>query len=247
MIRKFWWWNRSINYISFAISYLPMCQIGIDFGEDITSHGYTVNGTTFLGAYDCSGTDASLRVGNGDIGSWVEVTMNVLPNTDQVTLAWKTDWLGTAPRTVVYVEGINQGTINIQNCSFEEMVVTGLAANTVDGQIVVRLADETAGNGGDIQVNALQVTSSFIPPGATPSWSSIPAGFTKMNLYRFSLLTSLGAGIWIFILILVGYFLGDNAEVIKQNMNQINWIILIAVAILILIYIFLRKKITFSN
>jgi len=76
---------------------------------------------------------------------------------------------------------------------------------------------------------------------------SIPAGFTKMNLYRFSLFTSLGAGIWIFILILVGYFLGDNVEVIKQNMNQITWIILIAVAILILIYIFLRKKITFSN
>lgn len=36
MIRKFFYWNKSRDYISFELSYLPMCQIGIDFGEDIT-------------------------------------------------------------------------------------------------------------------------------------------------------------------------------------------------------------------
>lgn len=36
MIRKFFYWNKSRDYISFELGYLPMCQIGIDFGEDIT-------------------------------------------------------------------------------------------------------------------------------------------------------------------------------------------------------------------
>jgi hypothetical protein len=35
-IRKFFYWNNYRNYISFELGYLPMCQIGIDFGEDIT-------------------------------------------------------------------------------------------------------------------------------------------------------------------------------------------------------------------
>lgn len=36
MIRKFFYWNKSRDYVSFELGYLPMCQIGIDFGEDIT-------------------------------------------------------------------------------------------------------------------------------------------------------------------------------------------------------------------
>jgi len=70
---------------------------------------------------------------------------------------------------------------------------------------------------------------------------SIPAGFTKMNLFKFSLFTSLGAGIWVLILILIGYFLGDNTEVLKQNMNQITLIILISVFVLVIIYMLFRK------
>lgn len=33
-IRKFFYWNNLGNYLSFEIGYLPMCQIGIDFGQE---------------------------------------------------------------------------------------------------------------------------------------------------------------------------------------------------------------------
>jgi len=39
---------------------------------------------------------------------------------------------------------------------------------------------------------------------------SLPAGFVKMDLWKFSLFTTLGAGIWITALSLLGYLLGAN-------------------------------------
>ncbi|MBF0274507.1 MAG: DedA family protein [Nitrospinae bacterium] len=38
---------------------------------------------------------------------------------------------------------------------------------------------------------------------------SIPAGMAKMNIFKFSLYTSLGAGIWVTVLALCGWFLRD--------------------------------------
>ncbi|MBI1345363.1 DedA family protein [bacterium] len=40
---------------------------------------------------------------------------------------------------------------------------------------------------------------------------SIPAGLARMNLFRFCLWTSIGAGLWVSILTLTGYFLGEQA------------------------------------
>ena len=40
---------------------------------------------------------------------------------------------------------------------------------------------------------------------------SIPAGLARMNLFRFCLWTSVGAGLWVTILTLTGYWLGDRA------------------------------------
>ncbi len=51
---------------------------------------------------------------------------------------------------------------------------------------------------------------------------SIPAGLSRMNLAKFSLYTTLGAGIWAFILVMLGYFIGENQELISQYLRQIT-------------------------
>lgn len=47
---------------------------------------------------------------------------------------------------------------------------------------------------------------------------SLPAGLTRMNFATFSLYTCLGAGIWSVILALMGYFIGGNESLIKENL-----------------------------
>ena len=59
---------------------------------------------------------------------------------------------------------------------------------------------------------------------------SIPAGLAKMNIVEFSFFTALGAGIWALILTLLGYFIGDNQELINTYLKEIT----IAVFILII-------------
>ncbi len=44
---------------------------------------------------------------------------------------------------------------------------------------------------------------------------SIPAGVARMNLRRFALFTSLGAGIWCAILVYIGYLHGTHEEALK--------------------------------
>jgi membrane protein DedA with SNARE-associated domain len=53
-----------------------------------------------------------------------------------------------------------------------------------------------------------------------------------MNLFVFSLYTSLGAGIWVAILAVLGYYLGDNEGLIKEYLRYIIVAILIVLAIL---------------
>ena len=69
---------------------------------------------------------------------------------------------------------------------------------------------------------------------------SLPAGLAKMNIFRFCLFTTLGAGIWCAILLVVGYFLGSNPD--KQTLLTITIALLAAVAIISAIYIVKQRK-----
>ncbi len=68
---------------------------------------------------------------------------------------------------------------------------------------------------------------------------SLPAGLAKMNLMLFILFTALGAGIWVIILTLLGYFIGQNEVLIKNDLHHITLILVLIVAFII--YIYIRK------
>lgn len=71
---------------------------------------------------------------------------------------------------------------------------------------------------------------------------SLPAGLARMNVLRFSIYTSLGAGIWVAILIALGYFLGQNMVLIKEYLTYITIGLVGAIAIFLFIYFYKKTK-----
>lgn len=71
---------------------------------------------------------------------------------------------------------------------------------------------------------------------------SLPAGLAKMNIFTFSLYTTLGAGIWVAILIAIGYYIGDQKELIKEYLTQITIYLLLVVGLITAIYIYIHKR-----
>ncbi len=65
---------------------------------------------------------------------------------------------------------------------------------------------------------------------------SLPAGLAKMPVGRFVLYTALGAGIWVTVLALLGYFLGAHEEQVARYLHNATITALIAVAGLSLFY-----------
>lgn len=61
---------------------------------------------------------------------------------------------------------------------------------------------------------------------------SLPAGLAKMNLFVFCLYTSLGAALWVTILTVLGYYLGDNQELIKEYLRYLIVGLLVTLAVL---------------
>lgn len=71
---------------------------------------------------------------------------------------------------------------------------------------------------------------------------SLPAGLAGMNHLRFAFYTMLGAGLWVTILTLIGYFVGSNQALIMQYSRQALYGVLTLSAILIVIYIKWQPK-----
>lgn len=70
---------------------------------------------------------------------------------------------------------------------------------------------------------------------------SFPAGLARMSLPRFVFFTALGSGIWAVVLMMVGYYIGNNLESIKQHMHIISAVTVVALGALIWIYIRIRR------
>lgn len=71
---------------------------------------------------------------------------------------------------------------------------------------------------------------------------SIPAGLARMNLVVFSIYTALGAAVWAFILVMLGYAIGENQELIDTYLKQITIIVFIALVLLGSWYAYAQKQ-----
>lgn len=71
---------------------------------------------------------------------------------------------------------------------------------------------------------------------------SFPAGLSKMNLKKFCIYTTLGGSIWMTVLIALGYFIGQNQELLHQYLHRIILGILAALAVMVAFYVQKHRK-----
>lgn len=71
---------------------------------------------------------------------------------------------------------------------------------------------------------------------------SIPAGLARMNLAVFSIYTALGASIWSLVLVLLGYTIGENQELLDTYLHQITLGVVAILFLLALWYIRYQKR-----
>jgi len=66
---------------------------------------------------------------------------------------------------------------------------------------------------------------------------SFPAGLAKMNPLKFTLYTALGAGIWVVTLAMIGYFIGENQQLVHKYIKEITVITAVLLTFLTVWYI----------
>lgn len=72
---------------------------------------------------------------------------------------------------------------------------------------------------------------------------SLPAGVVRMDLGLFTAFTALGAGIWVVVLTLVGYLLGEHQERLSHYLHVLPLACVGGAFLLVLVYVFwLRAK-----
>jgi membrane protein DedA with SNARE-associated domain len=71
---------------------------------------------------------------------------------------------------------------------------------------------------------------------------SLPAGLARMHLGLFSLYTSLGAGLWVTILALLGYYFGQNETLLKENLYTVTVTVVGFIGVCGVVYVWLHKR-----
>ncbi len=71
---------------------------------------------------------------------------------------------------------------------------------------------------------------------------SFPAGLARLPLIPFILATGLGAGIWVIILAVIGYLVGNNQELISSYSHQAFYILAPFLLLSCIIYIWRHKR-----
>ena len=72
---------------------------------------------------------------------------------------------------------------------------------------------------------------------------SLPAGIARMDLRKFCFYTTLGAGIWVVILTMLGYWLGANKALIRHYLSEISIGLCVFCALLVTVYVWRQKRV----
>lgn len=76
---------------------------------------------------------------------------------------------------------------------------------------------------------------------------SLPAGLCRMTIPTFAFYTGLGVGIWSIVLIALGYFIGGNEALIKENLTLVTLAALIFVGLTLVGYAVWQRRQTVAS
>jgi len=71
---------------------------------------------------------------------------------------------------------------------------------------------------------------------------SFPAGLAHMNLKKFCFYTGAGGSLWMTTLVIVGYIIGGNKELVHHYMPYITAAAIVTVVLLIVLYVFRHRS-----
>lgn len=71
---------------------------------------------------------------------------------------------------------------------------------------------------------------------------SIPAGVTRMPLWKFGLLTALGSLIWNTAFVLAGFLLGESWHIVEQYVDVVQYLVIGVVAVAVAWFVFVRTR-----
>ena len=71
---------------------------------------------------------------------------------------------------------------------------------------------------------------------------SLPAGIARMPLGSFCFFTALGSGLWVVVLALVGYWIGNNQELVHQALHRITFLLVGGCVLLVGAYVWWQRR-----
>lgn len=71
---------------------------------------------------------------------------------------------------------------------------------------------------------------------------SLPAGLGRMPPSTFCLYTALGAALWAIVLLLLGFYVGENIELVHQHLTAITFIVIALSVLIVIIYVWWKKR-----
>jgi membrane protein DedA with SNARE-associated domain len=87
----------------------------------------------------------------------------------------------------------------------------------------------------------ISVLTGRLVPGLR-HFMAFPAGMAHMHVKKFAVYTGIGGGLWMSILVFVGYLIGGNKEMVKHYMPYVEGIIIGAVVVMIVMYMRHHRK-----